>query len=167
MDAQLQLSDWLRNQGVAATWPGHHVPARAQGSILSHACEVDACVALLETVFVTTVLGQGRLSGIPAVTRDQFPEVRRIRQSVPATVSSASCVQLDQVNLQDWFARRCPMLKTCPHFITRPLATMSCCYIEGGGRAKDAGDDVGEERAWKVVGLMPMLLHRSKRTGSL
>ena len=60
-----------------------------------------------------------------------------------------------------------PNVENVPTFITRPLATISCCYIEGRGRAKDAGDDVGEERAWKVVGLITMLLHRSKRTGSL
>ena len=41
MDTQLQLSSWLRNQGLP-TRPGHHIPARAQERILSQACEVDA-----------------------------------------------------------------------------------------------------------------------------
>ena len=168
VDAQLQLSDWLRNQGFAATRPGHHIPARAQERILSQACEVDARVALLEAVFVTTVLHLGRLSGIPAVTRDRAPEVRRIRQSVPATVPSASWAQLDHVNLQDWFARRCPMLKTCPYFMRGRLRQSLAVALRERSGAKDGGDVVGEERAWKVFGLIPMmLLHRPRGTGSI
>ena len=121
VDTQLQLSNWLRNQGFAATRPGHHIPARAQGRILSQACEGDARVAILETVFVSTVLHLGRLSGIPPV--------RRIRQVIPSTVPSASWAQWDQVVLQDWFTKRCPTLKTGPHFMR--CATMSCSCIEG------------------------------------
>ena len=154
VDAQLQLSNWLRNQGFAATRPGHHIPARAQERILSQACEVDARVALLEAVFVTIVLHLGRESGIPAVTRDRAPEVRRIRQSVPATVPSESWAQLDQVNLQDWFARRCPMLKTCPYFMRGRLRQSLAVALRERSRAKDVGDVVGEERAWKVFGLI-------------
>ena len=50
--AALQM---LRNQGFAATRLGDHIPARAQ-RILSQACEGDARVAILETVFVSTVV---------------------------------------------------------------------------------------------------------------
>ena len=117
MDTQLQLSNWLKNKGFAATRPGHHIPARAQERILSLACEGDARVAILETLFVSTVLHLGRLSGIPPVTRDRAPEVRRIRQVTPSTVPSASWAQWDQVSLQDWFAKRCPTVKTCPYFM--------------------------------------------------
>ena len=114
---QLQLSNWLRRQGFAANRLGHHILARAQERTLSQACEVHARVAILETVFVSTVLHLGRLSGIPPVIRDRAPEVRRIRQVIPSTVPSASWAQREKVILQDWFAKRCPMLKTCPHFM--------------------------------------------------
>ena len=49
VDTQLQVSNWLRNQGFAATRPGHHILARAQERILRE-------MAILETVFVSTVL---------------------------------------------------------------------------------------------------------------
>ena len=147
---------------------GSHIPARAQERILSQVCEGDARVAILETVFVSTVLHLGRLSGIPPVTRDRAPEVRRTRQVIPSTVPSASWAQWDQVILQDWFAKRCPMLKTCPNFMRGRLRQCLPVALRERSRAKDAGDAIGEERAWKAFGLIPMmLLHRPRGTGSV
>ena len=141
--------------------------AAAHEHILSQACEADARAAILETVFASTV-HLGRLSGIPPVTRDRAPEVRRIRQVIPSTVPSASWAQWDQVILQDCFAKRCPMLKTCPYVMRGRLRHCLAVALRERSRAKDACDATGEERAWKAFGLIPMmLLHRPRGTGSV
>ena len=140
MDTQLQLSNFLRNQGFAATRPGHHTPARAQESILSQACEGDARVAILETVFVSTVLHLGRLMGIPPVTKDRTPEVRWIRSfDSPFSELGTGTKSFFKIGLR---IVRCPKLRTCPQCLPVALRERS--------RAKDAGDAIGEERAWKA-----------------
>ena len=59
VDTPLQVSNCLRNQGFAATRPGHHIPAREHKNAYCHRRAGDAVSHL------------GRLSGIPQETELQ------------------------------------------------------------------------------------------------
>ena len=62
----------------------------------------------------------------------------------------------------------CPMLKTCPYFMRGRLRQSLAVALWERSRAKDVGDVVGEERAWKVFGLIfVMLLYRPRGTMSI
>ena len=74
--------------------------------------------------------------------------------------------QLDQVNLAEWFLKRIPMLKTCPHFLRGRLRQCFAVALRERYRARQSGDIQAEERAWKVFGLIPMMLmHRPQELG--
>ena len=168
IDTPPQLSTWLRSQGFAASRPGHHIPARAQEQILSEACREDARVALLEAVHVLVTLHLGRVSGIPPVSRNVGPEVRRqARPAFPTQVPSDSWLELDSVDLKQFFTKRPPMLKRCPYFLRGRLRQCFAIALRERYRARQEQDAVAEERAWKLFGLVPaMLLHRPRGTGS-
>ena len=168
IDTPPQLSTWLRSQGFAASRPGHHIPARAQ-EILNDACREDARVALLEAVYVLVTLHLGRVSGIPPVSGNVGPEVRRqARPALPTQVPSDSWLELDSVDLKQFFTKRPPMLKRCPYFLRGRLQQCFAIALRERYRARQEQDAAAEERAWKLFGLVPaMLLHRPRGTGSV
>ena len=140
-------------------------PSRTPHICLHEACTADARAALLETVFVLTTLHQGRASGVPPVTRASHIATRRTASAVPSEVLGRCREQLDQVNLAEWFLKRIPMLKTFPHF-SRKVAAVFCCGSQGKVQSKTIGNIQAEECAWKVFGLIPMMLmHRPRGTG--
>ena len=76
---------------------------------------------------------------------------RPVRSSL--SVQDESCAQLENIDVQEVFQQRVPMLKTCPHFLK--------------GQKLEA-EPVGEERAWKLFTFVPIMLwHRSRNTGCI
>ena len=72
------------------------------------------------------------------------------------------------MNLEEVFLSRTPMLKSCPGFLRGRFRHCFCVASRERYRAKLAGDAVAEERAWKLFGLIPvMLLHRPQGCGSV
>ena len=60
------------------------------------------------------------------------------------------------------------MLKTCPHFFRGRLRQCFIVVLQERYRARQVGDIQAEERAWKVFGLVRMMLmHRPRGTGSV
>ena len=60
------------------------------------------------------------------------------------------------------------MLKSVPHFLRGRFRHSLSVALQERCRAKLVGDRIGEERAWKVFGLVPaMLLHKPKGVGSI
>ena len=76
-----------------------------------------ARVALLETAFVLIALQQGRASGVPSVRRANHIVPRGSVRPLPSTLPVSCWEQLDEVNLEEWFLKRVPTLKKCPHFM--------------------------------------------------
>ena len=95
-----------RGNGFPATQPGHHIVARAQEHILTTGCRVDAGVGLLESAFVTLTLNEGCRRGMSERTHCTI-------------IPRDSWEQMDQINLEEAFLRRTPMLKSVPHFLRR------------------------------------------------
>ena len=126
-------------------------------------------MALLEAVYVLVTLHLGRVSGIPPMSRHVGPEVRRqARPAVPTQVPSDSWLELDSVDLKQFFTKRPPMLKRCPHFLRGRLRQCFAIALRERYRARQEQDAAAEERAWKLFGLVPaMLLHRPRGTGSV
>ena len=152
IDTPPQLSTWLRSQGFAASRPGHHIPARAQEQILSEACREDARVALLEAVYVLVTLHLGRISGIRPVSRHVGPEVsRHSRPTVPTQVPSDSWLELDTVDLKQFFTKRPPMLKRCPHFLRGRLRQCFAVALRERYRARQEQDAAGRRASLEVV----------------
>ena len=119
---------------VAALQLAEEFTATRPTTLREHKNAFCARVAILETVFVSTVLHLGRLSG----TSDQRPSSRSEADPPGYSFhSSASWAQWDQVILQDWFAKRCPMLKTCPFFMRGRLRQCLAVALRERSRAKD------------------------------
>ena len=171
VESELELSEWLGNQGFPAARPGSHISARGQEHILTEGCREDARVALLEYVFVAITLETGRQRPrefLPSTRAQSCPTVRNRRVGVLTDVPQDSWAQLDDVDLEVEFLRRVPMLKSCPHFLRGRFRHALHITLQERCRAKLVGDTVGEERAWKAFGLVPaMMLHRPRGVGSI
>ena len=92
----------------------------------------------------------------------------RVPNPRPQQVTQESWEQLDQINMEELFLLRMPIVEKLPSFLPR---TVEVQFLEGDRerhRAMMANDWVGEESAWKLFGLVPvMLLHRPRHTGSV
>ena len=148
-------SKWLGRRGFPRTTAGNHISARVQEVILSEASAIDARVALVEAACVAITLCRGRAGAVRVP--EVFPPVpRRTRQT---EITAESWAQLDLVDLSEVFLERIPMVKSCPSF---------AIALRERHRAKLEGDMVGAYRAWKLFGLVPiLLLSRPAHTGSV
>ena len=89
-------------------------------------------------------------------------------QMATARPTHESWEQLDHVDLRAAFMMRVQVLKTCPRFLQGRLRFSFGVALRQRDRAKLAGDQTAECRAWKLFGLVPtMLLHRPKHSGSV
>ena len=157
-----ELSTWLRRQGFPGLALGNHISARAQEFVLTEGCSHDGRVTLLESSFVTLVLHTGRTQTVqnPTSVAERPRVVQRPR---PPPVFSDSWASLDGVQVEELFTQRVPMLKSCPHFFRGKLRHCFGIALREQRRAKIEGDRVAETRAWKLFGLVPMMLfHRTK-----
>ena len=114
------LTNWLGTHGHPRSSPGSYLAARTQELILSAACGSDARVALLEAVFVAIVVDMGRAIAVPSCPHpvSRVPmTTRRGQVRVPTEITADSWGQMDQVDLDEMFLMRVPMLKNCPHFL--------------------------------------------------
>ena len=164
-----QLSVWMRRQGFPAVRPGSHISARAHEFLLSEACRVDGRVALLEAVYVVIAIHMGR-GGVVPPDRAFGIESRRTvgRPPVPTTSVDSNWLQLDQVSLEEIFALRIPMLKSCPHYLRGRVRESFNFALRERFKARLEGNVEAETRAWKLFGLIPiMLLHKPYGTGSV
>ena len=90
------------------------------------------------------------------------------RQKNVLEVPRESREQTNQINLEEAFLRRVPMLKSVPYFMRGRFRHNLTVTLQERCRAKLVGDRVGEERPLKALGLAPaMLLHKSKMVGSI
>ena len=164
------LTEWLRNHGLPATRPRQHLSARAQEFILQEECRTDARVALLETVLVLTTLHQGRVIGVTQAARTipaALPRRSRVCP-IPAVLPTGSWEQLDEVDLSEWFGTRVSMLKICPFFFRGRLRQCFSVALRERHRTRQAEDTLAEKRAWKLFGLIPMMmLHRPRGAGAV
>ena len=72
--------------------------------------------------------------------------------------------QLDNFSLEELFLLQVPMLRTCPHFLRNRLRECFRLALRERLRAKVVADVEAEVRAWKLFGLIPMmLLHKHKQ----
>ena len=114
------LTNWLGTHGHPRSSLRSYLAARTQEFILSAACGSDARVALLEAVFVAIVIDMGRAIAVPSCPHpvSRVPmTTRRGQVLVPTEITADSWGQLDQVDLDETFLMRVPMLKNCPHFL--------------------------------------------------
>ena len=151
--------------GVPAVQPGNHISARAQEFLLTEARQVDGRVALLEAVVIDAI----QMGRAGAVHPDRVESHRVVgRLQAPASNADPNWAQLDQVSLEDIFSLRVPKLKSCPHFLRGRLRESFNFALRERFRAKWEGNVEAETRAWKLFGLIPvMLLHRPSGAGSV
>ena len=123
-------------------------------------------MGLLESAFVTLTLSEGRQRA--SGTSRRHTNERRHSTAIPTEVPRESWEQMDQINMEEVFLRRVPMLKSVPHFMRGRFRHNLTVTLQEECRAKLVGDRIGEERAWKAFGLVPaMLLHKPKGVGSI
>ena len=76
--------------------------------------------------------------------------------------------QLDDFSLEELFLLQVPMLRTCPRFLRNRLRECFGLALRERFRGKVVADVEAEVRAWKLFGLIPMmLLHKPKGVGSV
>ena len=85
---------------------------------MTMACREDARVALLEAVFIALTLNEGRRQTSDAA--EAVPSIPRASiggTGIPTSVPRDSWEQLDDVDLEEVFLRRTPVLRSCLHFL--------------------------------------------------
>ena len=120
------MRNWLDGPSRSVAIVGHwissgvvNIPPTRPGNHITTACSEDARVALLESVFVSVTLEEGR-----AV------RIRRSDGEVPIEVPSGSWALMDQVDLEEEFLRRTPMLRL-PPFLTRSISPQPLDHVAG------------------------------------
>ena len=157
------LSDWLGENRFLWTAPGNHISARAQDHIFGEASRMDARVCLLEAVFVLIAIQMGREVSVTPHT-ETAPTVPA---GMPQEITRATWEQLDEVNVSEMFEMRVPMLKSCPRFRRGRFRFSFFVVLRERLRCKLEQDMQGENCAWKLFALVPLLLHRPKHVGSV
>ena len=66
--------------------------------------------------------------------------------------------QMDAVNLEQEFHRRVNVIRKCPAFLRGRVRHAYRVALEERDAAAAHGDLEGEDRAWKVFGLIPQLI---------
>ena len=164
------LSICLRNHGFPGPQVGSHISARAQECMLSERCRHDARVEMLEAVHITTTLKLGRKMVPVEEPREAREEARFPRVAPHPTHSTMVCswADLDDVDMEEVFTQRVPMLGSCPHFFRGCFRNSFRAVLEERYRADHEGDELAEERTWKLFALVPMMfLHRAQGTGGV
>ena len=156
----------MGREGFSRCAVGNHISARAQEDIPSCACSAHGRVALLEAVYTSIAIFAGRRMAPPGSRAPVVGRGRPVRAIGPT--QDESWAQLDGVDAKEVFQERVPMLKTCPHFLRGRSRHCSFVALHERLARKLAGDSVGEERAWKLFALVPIMLrHRPHNTGSV
>ena len=148
------MTEWLRREGFLAALPQNHISTRGQEFLLGEPSRADARVSLIEVscVHLAIHMGQEASCGVAPQEVAEQPTQQ----------------QLDSFSLEDVFSRRVPMLKTCPYFLRGRLRECFKIALIERHRAKTESDELGEIRAWKLFGLVPiMLLHKPRGTGAV
>ena len=101
-------------------------------------------------------------SMVPPNNTNRSNQGARTRDTgVPSEVPSTSWEGMDDVNLEGFLVQK-------PWFSSRTFPPLFLCGFAGKVQRKMAGDAVAEERAWKLFGLIPVvLLHRPQGCGSV
>ena len=128
----------------------------------------DARVALLEAVCATITLELGRRNAPASAPNSQCGNWESPQGKSPSRGEDSSWASLDDVDLEDLFSQRIPMLKNCPHFFRGRLRHNFRTALEERCRAELEGDAVAEARACKLFAVVPiMLLSRPRGIGRI
>ena len=166
VNSREELSSWLGDHRFPRNSPGTHISARAQEYIFGEANRIDARVSLMKTVFVMITIHMSREATV--VPQPGTAPSSNERRPTPQQINSSSWEQLDEVDLDEMFLMRAPMLKKCPRFLRGRLRFSFLVALRERLRCKLDGNRSGEDRAWKLFALVPMmLLHRPRHMGSV
>ena len=174
VESAKRLARWLAEEGFPRTRAGAHISARAQEHVMMQAVRVDARAALLESVCVAVTLAFGRRApnapvgadGAGTATplsraarrRERAARYRPRAAAVPAEPPSDAWSWLEDVDVRGLFLLRVPMLKSCPAFLRGRLRQAFRVALVERQRAQREGDEANRARAWKLFGLVPMML---------
>ena len=104
-------------------------------------------------VFVALTLEEGRHMPWEGHTGGHAPQQSGLSE-VTTEVPFGSWALMDQVDLEEEFLRRTPMLKSCPHFLRGRLRRSQLITLQERCRAKLVGDTLGEEARGEWLELM-------------
>ena len=141
------LSAWLRRQGFPSPRPGNHMSARAQEFVLAEACRLDARVAMLEVVFVTTTLEFGRDDSSERTTERDSDGFCTRRGEIMTRPDNSQFGFLRQRGF-GVICRASPNVEKLPPLFLTAVAQQ----FQGCHRAEGEGDELAEDRAWKLHG---------------
>ena len=109
-------------------------------------------------------LGPAPFRPAPRQPRREFQPVDRL----PAEPPAAAWESLDVINLRSEFLRRRQVLKACPRAIRGRYRHAQRIALEAIDASHRGGTELDVERAWKLFGLLSiMLLHRSPESRSV
>ena len=162
-----ELSTWLRNRGFLATRPGQQFVSEGTGIHFPRRLRLGRpCGTVGDSVRVNHI---GARSCKRNSTSEQCGPKCYQKNSNQRHPSRGPTKKLDEVDQFEWFLARIPMLKSCPHFIRGRLRQCWAVALRERHRARQVHDNAAaERRAWKLFGLVPvMLLHRPRGSGSV
>ena len=116
--------------------------------------------------FVALTFDEGRQRPPPNNTSRSHHGSRTRDTGGPSEVPSTSWEGMDEVNLEEVFLSRTPILRSC--FLRGRFRHSLCVALRERYKAKLVGEKVVEEIAWKLFGLVPVMLrHKPRGCGSV
>ena len=150
-----ELSEWIHGQGFPQPRWGAHFSGRAQERLLNSAAHINARVTSLESTYVQAVL-QACEQGVREVQ-----EARHTRGVPgPSPLVDARWEALDDVNLEEVFNRRFPVLQSCPFQVRGRFRQATRVALETLHSGVLGHDTLMETRGWKLFILLPFMLLR-------
>ena len=105
-------------------------------------------------------------SVVPSEASSELADNPGIRQAANTRGFSVGLVQLDGFLVTEIFERRAHVMRVVPHFMRAAFSSAMKAACEGILSGFSAGDLILQERAWKLLFLLPrMLLCRPRRGG--
>ena len=142
------LSEWIHRQGFPRPRWGAHFSGRVQERILTMAATVDVRVSALEAVYVQVALLACRQVPLPVepILHEAVRGILGQRPAFPESFPEECWSIMDEVNLQELFQFRFPVLQSCPHHVRWRFRQANRGVLEARHEAVRSRDTVMEER---------------------
>ena len=152
------LAEWMRLRRRRAH-PDRHLGSAAVNQAFAEVLRFDARAALLSQVIREVVVQLGRCKAHPVLQGPQPHTTQRHgRPHAPTHVPEASWALLDDADLRHFFSLRIPTIRSCPASLRGRWRHALCFALSARRTAREKHCSDSELRAWRLFGLLPVLL---------
>ena len=153
------LSEWVHQQGFPRPRWGGHFSGRAQERLLTSAATADPRVGALRMSYVHVALQACRQGcRTEPIVQESVPRTSRRPHRMLDEFTECSWAVFDDVDVPVLFRERFTTLQSCPQCVRGRFRQACRKALEARRDAVNAGDELMEERSWKMFCLLPFFV---------